>query len=95
MLEDYSRGKYLGSDIQHHIHDHRGGSSIMRGANDIGILAHLVHHNVSHWGPVALELHADGPGQHLQSGLCSAIASSNRAAGTDTCRDGMAVCVSI
>jgi len=37
----------------------------MWGANHVGILAHLVHHNVSHGSPVPLKLHADGPRQHL------------------------------
>ena len=39
----------------------------MGGADHIGILAHLVHHNVSHRSPVPLKLHADGPRQHLHA----------------------------
>lgn len=55
----------LRADIQSDVHHNGGDSSIVRGADDVGVLAHLVHHDVAHRRPVTLKLHADGAGHHL------------------------------
>lgn len=59
------REAHLGPDIQGHVHDNWRHRSVMVGTDGVGILADLVHDDILHRGPIALELHADGAGGHM------------------------------